>query len=60
MMKPAPDPSAKRRPPKREAISLGRWFPIARRIRQRCCRCGLAHTVKFRVRVRELEMMVLP
>ncbi len=45
----------------RVSINLGRWFPIAKTLVQRCCRCGAKHTAKFRVRKNgELEMMVKP
>jgi hypothetical protein len=35
---------------KGEEVEAGRWMRIARRVRWRCCRCGLAHTHHYRVR----------
>lgn len=34
--------------PKREAIDLDTWFPIANTITHRCCRCGAKHVFKFK------------
>lgn len=47
--------------PRREGIPAGRWFPISKKLRQTCCRCGLKHTFRFRIRRgNNLEMMLVP
>ena len=48
-----------KRHPKRvvEEVPTDVWFPIARTLTHRCCRCGLAHVFRLRVRS-DLEMLV--
>jgi hypothetical protein len=46
---------------KREAVDLGRFIPIARKVVFRCCRCGMKHTHVYRVRKGGgLDLKVLP
>lgn len=44
---------------KRETLFSGRWFPVAKTLRQKCCKCGLRHTWKMRVRKGQVEMMLV-
>ncbi len=45
--------------PKREVLDAGRWFPIAKTLTLRCCRCSLTHTHQYRVRANgSLELKV--
>jgi len=37
-------------------LEQGRWYPIARKIRQTCCDCGLQHRLECRIRKGEIEM----
>jgi hypothetical protein len=44
---------------KREPFPLNRWFPMAKSFTLRCCKCGMAHRWKIRVRKdRNIEGMV--
>jgi hypothetical protein len=37
-------------------LEPGRWYPIARKIRQTCCDCGLKHRLEFKIVKGEIWM----
>ena len=39
-------------------MPLGRWMPLARKVKFTCCGCGLRHTHTYRVRNGKVEVRI--
>jgi hypothetical protein len=40
----------------RGALEEGKWYPLARKVRHTCCKCGLKHRWEFKMVKGEVYM----